>query len=76
MVLVHIRIMDSSMDKDPLLARDWIRMNMKFPGFLLMFANRGSTHHKWVIGLGQPNQSSMKIVMIFLVLMLRIIKIC
>lgn len=28
------------MDKDPLLARDWIKMNMKFPGFCLLCKQR------------------------------------
>ncbi len=32
--------MDSTMDKDPLLARDWIKMNMKFPGFCLLCKQR------------------------------------
>ncbi len=28
------------MDKDPLLARDWIKMTMKFPGFCLICKQR------------------------------------
>ena len=32
--------MDSSTDKDPLLARDWIKLNMKFPGFCYVCKQR------------------------------------